>query len=191
MVRSHNGVLTLNPIRCYECGVNNCSHMVASRAQPPYNTPFDVKEGLDNALKKVDLLRQERDELDRAINQLEEEYKEVVDKMFFSCCKLGEERDEALGTIKSLSRMLGWSNVPPRKALERDLLALKVRVSRSEDALLERGDFIARVRQLEAALLSIADQDCEKFKSHEAGVKYMQELARKVLRTPPDNKKPK
>ena len=35
--------------------------------------------------------------------------------------------DENARTVRSLARMLGWENVPPRETLERDVAALKAR----------------------------------------------------------------
>lgn len=37
------------------------------------------------------------------------------------------DEDENARTVRSLARMLGWENVPPRETLERDVAALKAR----------------------------------------------------------------
>jgi len=53
---------------------------------------------------------------------------------------------EAQRTVKSIATMLGWDNVPTRRALEMSLSALKARVRTVEAELNDADAEIARLR---------------------------------------------
>lgn len=60
----------------------------------------------------------------------------------------------AMGTVKSIAVMLGWSNVPPRSSLERNISALK---ARPVNELRELGQWIEQNFDLGTERSQVAD----------------------------------